>query len=126
MKRKGSTQKKSKSDLDETISRLVETYGLSLLLADVATHEKNRSLGAAIDHIFEKLGIDWNDLGDRAYFAEPPLPEDYWARDIVATHGMPAVLKALARHAKGRYWREAFRELSRARGSTSRLRKRLA
>src|SRR5262249_5471783 len=50
------------------------------------------------------------------HFVEPPLPEDYWARDLVAVHGMPAVLKALARHAKGRGWREAFRELSPARG----------
>ena len=81
------------------------------------------SLWAAIDRVFEKLDIDWSDLGDRAHFAEPPLPEDCWARDLVAVHGMPAVLKALARHAKGRGWREAFRELSRARGQPQGSRK---
>jgi hypothetical protein len=66
--------------------------------------------------LLEKLGIDWSDLTDSAHFAEPPLPEDYWARDLVAAHGMPAVLKALARHAKERSWRELFCELSRSSG----------
>ena len=46
----------------------------------------------------QKHDIDWSDLADMAHFAE--LPEDYWARDLVAVHGM--LLKALARHAKGR------------------------
>src|SRR5262245_50354166 len=121
MKRQGGgSAKKSKSDLDETISRLVETYDLSLLLAEVAIHEKSRGLRAAIDRVFEKLDIDGSDLADMAHFAEPPLPEDYWARDLVAMHGMPAVLEALARHAKGRGWREAFRELTPARGQSQR------
>src|SRR5262249_38485015 len=123
MKRQGRHAKKSKSDLDETIPRLVETYGLSRLLAEVAIHEKSRSLRAAINRVFEKLDIAWSDFADSAYFAYPPLPEDYWARDLVAVHSMPAVLKALARHAKGRGWREAFRELSRDCGQPSRLRK---
>src|SRR5262245_17020093 len=63
-----------------------------------------------------RTAINWNDFGARAHFADPPLPEDYWARDLVAAHGMPAVLKALARYAKGRGWREAFCELTPARG----------
>src|SRR5262249_13254827 len=110
-------------DLDETIPRLVETYGLSQLLAEVAIHEKSRSLRAAINRVFEKLDIDWSDLADSAYFADPPLPEDYWARDLVAVHSMPAVLKPLARHARGRAWGEEFRNLSRDCGQPPGVRK---
>jgi hypothetical protein len=113
MKRQGRHAKKSNSDLDETISRFVEAYGLLQLLEEMAMYESG-SLPAAIGRLFKKLDVDRDYLTDAAYFADPPLPEDYWARDLVAVHGMPAVLKSLARHAKGRGWRETFRELSRA------------
>jgi hypothetical protein len=123
MKRKLGRATKPESNLDQMIADLVEMYGISLLLAEMTIHETG-AVGSALGRLFEKLKIDWDDLADMAHFADPPLPEGYWAHDLVAAYGMPAIIKALESHMTGRGWprgwRQAFRELSRAAGNQHR------
>lgn len=103
MRRQRRNTIKSKNNLEKTIAEFVETYSLCLLLAEMAIHE-TRSGQTALKRVFGKLKFDWTDLADRAHFAEPPLPDGYWAHDLIARYGKPAVIKALADHAKAQGW----------------------
>jgi hypothetical protein len=119
MKRKLGRATRPKSNLDQMIADLVEVYGVSLLLAEMTVYE-TEPVRSVIGRLLEKLKIDWGDLADMAHFADPPLPEGYWAHDLVAAYGVPAIIKALGSHTTGRGWRQALRELSRAAGNRHR------
>jgi hypothetical protein len=101
VKRKLARATKPKSNLDQMIADLVETYGVSLLLAEMTIYETG-AVGFALSDLFEKLKLDWDDLADWAHIVDPPLPEGYWAHDLVAAYGIPAIIKALGSHMTGR------------------------